>query len=131
MVYAAIALIVKLVAVGFTVLDSVRARFVPGIAGLAVSSLLVAGGLVALAGGPLASLLRYVVDPPWMLPLLLAAISCPTTVLAFRSERAEPEISPRHEHLGRAAMGWLGNALLDLVGLGIVAIAWHFANEPF
>lgn len=131
MVYAALALVVKLVAVGFTTLDSVRARFVPAIVGLAASALLVIGGLVALADGPLASVLLHIVEPPWMLPLLLAAISCPTTLLAFRAERAEAELSPRHEHLGRAAMGWLGNALLDLVGLGIVAIAWHFANEPF
>lgn len=111
---------VKLVALAYATLHSVRARYGVGVAAVGVMAYVAVAALAAAAGiwMPFGDALRT----HWWLSLgLMPPLSFTSMALAWRQRRALPAIDPRSERLDRAALAFLANGLLDAGLLVLVA----------
>lgn len=117
-------LTLMLVAVGYALLGSARARSVPlTVAALGFAYAVVAGGLYLLPR-PVALPLGSALAAHWtVLPVVLLAVSCTAMVGARRLERQHEEGMPRQRHLRTAVFAYLAMAILSAIWLFVTALA--------
>ena len=123
-------LMLEVVAIGVATVASLEARWWIGIGAVALMLYLaVAVGLSSIPpyvelplGGALGSVW-------WLFPAATTLVSVSTTFMCFRTAGKEREGTRRHGLLERSSMAFLGNALLDLAMLLIVAVAHVVASD--
>ena len=118
MLWGMLVLGVKLLAITYAAVDSVRSRYWVGIGALAVTLYLVAALASAVLPSPMTlppgALLR---EYWWALLMVMPVLSAIPMWGAWRLKRDMPSDEPRAIALERAAFGFLANLLLDTAAL--------------
>lgn len=125
-------LALKVIAIGYAAVASIRGRFALGV--VAVVTLLY---LTAARG---LSLIPPYVNLPasellgatwWLYPMSIASLSAAATIVAFKKADGERDATPTHEHLERAAMAFLGNTILDVSMLLLLGAGYLLGATTF
>ena len=115
----------KLVALGFAFVASIRARFTLGVAlVVVVLYATMATGLRSIPPHVELPFAQALASIWWLLPLGATTASVVGTVIAFRAVDGERERPVRHQHLERAGFAFLANAILD----GCLLVVLTFAH---
>lgn len=129
MILGAVVLLAKAAAFSFAGYDSLEARFLPGIVGVAAALYLTLARLASLLPPyPDRPLRNALADAWWVYPTIVFVLSFVPMVLAFRTARGLREDDPRHRLTDRIGFAFLACVLIDLAilvlgGVGALLLA--------
>ncbi len=123
-------LALKLAALGFALVSSVRGRFWGGVFAVALLSYTAIAPLLASIPPyvelPLGPALKSVW---WIVPTAAIVISVTAMGFAFRASSQQRDDELRQDHLQHAGFSFLGNLLVDLAALVIVGVGYVLSTR--